>query len=260
MNSQEPHHLPHAGEPIDDSDLGERAELEQIGYEHALEEEAQWQAWLHPTPGETEPAALLLLARRGAFFGWLGIVLAGALFATPFFPCIGTWFGGMVGGVMGIGPTLAAALLFGVLRGRLPMPTAMAWAGGVTGFLGIRAMGMPTGRLLADPMYVAMACAPSLCGALCARWVCGLGLHRYVLAEGLGSRGWRQYSIIDLLLITTLAAVLATTLRFALPDVLSQPEVLVLGLLISIGSAAVAEFAATALRRRRKKPNSPSPE
>jgi len=252
MDPHEPRHLPDPGEPVDDSDLGERAELERIAYDRELEEEAQWQAWLHPTPGDTEPAALLLLARRGACYGWLGIVLAGALFATPFFPCIGTWFGGMVGGVTGFGPTLAAALLFVVLRGRLPMPTAMAWAGGVSGFLGIRAMGLPGGRLTAEPMLLAIACTPSLCGALCARWVTGLALKRYVLSEGLGTRGWRQFTIIDLLLITTLVAVLATTLRFALPDVLTQPEVLLLGLLISIGSAAVAELAAAALHRWRR--------
>lgn len=263
MDPHEPHHLPDPGEPVDDSDLGERAELERISALREWYEPEDLNDYLKRSPGETETAALATLAFSGGFYGWLGIAIAGAVFATPLFPCIGTWFGGLVAGGMAFGPTIVSLLLFVALRGRLPVATSMAWAGALAGIFSVGVLGPNSRTLLplaSDPIFerTALALTASLCGAIGARWTTGLAASAYKMEPGLGVRPWNQFTIVDLLLLTTWVAIVAALVRVCVPGLLEHPVAFAVWLAVSLAAVGIAELAAAGwrhIRRPRRTPN-----
>lgn len=230
-------------------------ELDEIAELRKWAEENDLYGTPQRSPGRTEPRALATVALQGGFFGWLGIVLAGGLFGTFFFPCFGTWVGGIIAGAMGVGPAILSALLYVAARGRISLPTAMCCAGGVTGTLSLASLdGVSSPLMLASytPTVIGLLMIPATLGALCGRGVASFGIKRLRLSEGRGAREWRHFSIVDLMLVTTWVAVVASTLRLAAPHWIVAPAALSILFLVSLGAAALVEGFVALFRWRRR--------
>lgn len=164
-------------------------------------------------PGDYEFDALWVIARSTAWRGFLGIVASGALLGTLLYPIVGTLFGALWAGAIGLVPTLAAISLYMISRGRFSPRFVMSAAGG--------AAGSGCGLLAIDGSYVLPGFAlltcmtPALFGAIGGWWGAAKALARYHIEEGLGRRQMGKFAIVDMLLLTAWMAIALTVVALA---------------------------------------------
>ena len=196
------------------------------------------------SPGRDEFVTLLGIASLGGCFGWAGIGFAGAALGTVMFPCIGTIFGGAMATICGFALTCLVVSLFMVLRGRLPLPFAMAWAGAMSGSMSLGFFSVGS----SDWVY---AWAAPLMGAMGARWLTGIaGKFRLDAGSALRSwRSWRQFSIFDLLLLTTWLAIVCALGRSLLPVYEGEAGLVAFWFALSLATALGVEGLAWLLAR-----------
>ncbi|MCO6042502.1 hypothetical protein NG895_01145 [Aeoliella sp. ICT_H6.2] len=193
------------------------AELEQLDQITQHRERRQRsQTWTEKTrsPGDTELAALWNIAWRGTLAGWWGAALAGGAVGTLVLPVLGTVMGFVVPVVVGPGPMLLAGLQFAVLRGRIPITWLMTWAGVLTGMVTLNCLLPPnTHRDFPSQLILIVQTIAGFCGGVGARLMTKRSIRKFDLAEGLGTRSWQRFGVLDLLLQTTWVAIVVAFVK-----------------------------------------------
>lgn len=196
------------------SDSSEWAELEAITRQRGELEEPGRYIERVTNPGDTEFEALCRVGFRGALFGWLGIIAAGAVGGLPFL-IVGAVPGAVIAGMLGAVFALLALTIFLVLRGRLPIDSLMAWAGAATGsLLATLLFGSSTQVLWPNPLHLLLGAVGGYLGAVGGWLASNRSILHFRMAEGRGVRSARQFGIFDLLLVTAWLAVYFSALRW----------------------------------------------
>lgn len=166
-----------------------------------------------PTPGATELEALLNLALFGGIYASVGYVagivvplmLLGLIFEGN--PFVAFDSDAAIGVVLVIGAALWGSTMFVGMRGRIPLPALMSWAGAILG-TSFAALGPDDFLEFIGSVLAGTVLATG--GAIGA----AMAVNQYHVVEGLGRRTWRHFTTKDLLVVMAIVAINLVALRF----------------------------------------------